>query len=365
MAALEFKNLSKLYKGGAVGVRDLNIEVLEGELMVLVGPSGSGKSTTLRLAAGLETPTAGEVYIGGKLANDIAPRDRDIAMVFQDYALYPHLNVEQNLGFGLRMRGAGKGETRERVMRASQMLGIDSLLRRKPRELSGGQRQRVALGRALVRDPKVFLFDEPLSNLDAALRVQLRREIKDIHRTLGATMIYVTHDQGEAMAIGRRIAVMNDGAVEQVGTPAQIYTEPSSRFVAQFFGSPPMNLAERLARPWREGLEVEFGGASLFFKTAPEAQSGVSRKVLLGFRPEDITLGDAFEADSLVGRARVLSVEAMGSETLVFLEDGALRPAARLLGHADIEPGADIGYGVPRARLHLFDEKTGGRIRVD
>jgi multiple sugar transport system ATP-binding protein len=216
MAALEFKNLSKLYKGGAVGVRDLNIEVLEGELMVLVGPSGSGKSTTLRLAAGLETPTAGEVYIGGKLANDIAPRDRDIAMVFQDYALYPHLNVEQNLGFGLRMRGAGKGETRERVMRASQMLGIDSLLRRKPRELSGGQRQRVALGRALVRDPKVFLFDEPLSNLDAALRVQLRREIKDIHRTLGATMIYVTHDQGEAMAIGRRIAVMNDGAVEQV-----------------------------------------------------------------------------------------------------------------------------------------------------
>lgn len=365
MAALAFKNLSKFYKDGVVGVRGLNIEVVEGELMVLVGPSGSGKSTTLRLAAGLETPTEGEVYIGGKLANDVPPRDRDIAMVFQDYALYPHLNVEQNLGFGLKMRGVGKAEVRSRVMEASRMLGIDSLLRRKPKELSGGQRQRVALGRALVRDPKVFLFDEPLSNLDAALRVQLRREIKDIHRELGATMLYVTHDQNEAMAIGQRIAVMNDGGVEQVGSPAQIYGRPASKFVARFFGSPPMNLAECAAEPSRDGLEVRYGSARLLFRALQDEQGGgVSRKVLLGFRPEDIILGETSETGSLAGRARVLSVEAMGAETLVYLEAEAFRPVARVLGHADIEPGSEIGYGVPRARLHLFDERTGGRIRV-
>ncbi len=366
MAALVLKNLSKLYKDGVAGVIDLNIEVFEGELMVLVGPSGSGKSTTLRLVAGLETPSRGEIFIDGRLANDIPPRDRDIAMVFQDYALYPHLNVEQNLGFGLKMRGLGKGEVASRVKEASRMLGIDGLLRRKPRELSGGQRQRVALGRALVRDPKVFLFDEPLSNLDAALRVQLRREIKDIHGKLGATMLYVTHDQSEAMAIGQRIAVMNDGGIEQVGSPAQVYQSPQSEFVARFLGSPPMNLAECAAKSTRQGFEVEFDGSHLFFKRSTgERSDGGIRNALLGFRPEDITFSEATTAGSLKGRARVLSVEAMGAETLVYLEDGAFRPIARVLGHAGIASGGEIEYCVSRERLYLFDANTGRRIGMD
>jgi len=366
MAALVLKNLSKLYKDGVVGVRNVNVDVREGELMVLVGPSGSGKSTTLRLVAGLEAPTEGEIFIDGRLANDIPPRDRDIAMVFQDYALYPHLNVEQNLGFGLRMRGIGKRDVHARVREASLMLGIDDLLRRRPRELSGGQRQRVALGRALVRDPKVFLFDEPLSNLDAALRVQLRRELTDIHAKLGATMLYVTHDQNEAMAIGRRIVVMNAGAVEQVGSPVQIYLSPQSKFVARFFGSPPMNLAECTAEPREGGLEVALGDSRLFFKTPPDERlRDASPNMLLGFRPEDISFGEAPESGSLKGRARVLSVEAMGVETLVYLEADKFRPVARVLGHADFEAGGEIAYSVSRARLHMFSVETGKRIRID
>ncbi|UCD58495.1 MAG: sn-glycerol-3-phosphate ABC transporter ATP-binding protein UgpC [Candidatus Hydrogenedentota bacterium] len=365
MAALILKNLSKFYKKGAVGVRNLNVEVCEGELMVLVGPSGSGKSTTLRLIAGLETPTEGDVYIGGRRANDVPPRDRDIAMVFQDYALYPHLNVAQNLGFGLKMRGFSKHQVRSRVMGAASMLGISELLERKPKELSGGQRQRVALGRALVRNPKVFLFDEPLSNLDASLRVQVRQEIKQIHRRLGATMVYVTHDQNEAMTMGQRMIVINAGFIEQVGSPAEIYRRPESKFVAGFFGSPAMNFAECIAEANTDGLEIRCGDFKFLFKPQSARRfDNISRRVVLGFRPEDVRLAEAFSDDSLTGLARVLSVEAMGAETVVYLEIGPLRPVARVLGYAEIKPGTEIPYYVPNENLHFFDAETGKRIQI-
>jgi len=363
MSALILKNLSRLFKDDAIGVRDLNIEVLEGELMVLVGPSGSGKSTTLRLIAGLEIPTSGEVFIGGKLANNIPPRDRDIAMVFQDYALYPHLNVKQNLGFGLKMRGFSRQETDSRVMRASDMLGISDLMERKPKELSGGQRQRVALGRALVRDPKVFLFDEPLSNLDASLRMQLRREIKEIHRKLGATMVYVTHDQSEAMTIGQRIAVMNAGSIEQAGSPSELYLRPSTIFVAGFFGNPPMNFVECSADIKENLLEIKPTDTDIIVRLQKKEASGSTpERILLGFRPEDLLVDASRQAGSLAGLARVSSVEAMGAETVLHLEAEAFRPVARILGHVDIEPGSEVTYSVLHEKLHLFDVATNKRI---
>ena len=365
MAALILKKLSKLYGDGVVGVRDLNFEVPEGELMVLVGPSGSGKSTTLRLVAGLENSTAGEVRIDGKLANDLPPRDRDVAMVFQDYALYPHLNVEQNLGFGLKMRRVPSSEVRSRVAEVSLMLGIDDLLRRKPRELSGGQRQRVALGRALVRDPKVFLFDEPLSNLDASLRAQLRREIKEIHRKLGATIIYVTHDQTEAMALGSRIVVMNEGAVEQIGSPEEIYRRPETKFVAGFFGSPSMNLIKCPAAMESGTLNIRHGEATYSFRREEDdGHDSIGPDVFVGFRPEDVLVGEHSGTGSFSARAHVTSIEAMGAETLVYLEADDFDLIARALGYADIEAGAKVKFGVARDRLHFFSSGTGRRIRV-
>ncbi len=362
-------------------MRDLNIEVSDGELMVLVGPSGSGKSTTLRLVAGLETPTDGDVYIGDKLANDLPPSERDIAMVFQGYALYPHLSVERNLGFGLKMRGAGQAEIRSRVAEVAGMLGIGDLLQRKPKELSGGQRQRVALGRALARNPRVFLFDEPLSNLDASLRVQLRREIKGIHEQLGVTMIYVTHDQTEAMALGQRIAVMNAGIIEQIGAPSEIYRRPESMFVAGFFGSPSMNLVGCEAIAEAAVLKIRFGGAEYAFRTASnESPADIGSNVFLGFRPEDIAFGSSGDNDALVGCARVASVEAMGAETLIYMKAENFNPVARILGHsvtrnaaprnavprhADIEPGSEVEFGVAREALHFFRADSGRRIRMD
>ena len=361
MAALVLENLSKLYKDDAIGVRNLNLEVPEGELLVLVGPSGSGKSTTLRLIAGLERPTEGNIYIGGRLANDVPPRDRDIAMVFQDYALYPHFNVEQNMGFGLKMRGLSKHEVRSQVIKASHMLGMQDLLNRKPKELSGGQRQRVALGRALVRDPRVFLLDEPLSNLDVSLRVQLRREIKEIHRKLGATMIYVTHDQNEAMALGQRIAVMNAGLMEQVGPPEELYRSPDTRFVAGFFGMPPMNFFEGVAEIKADVLEVKCGEKSVVIK---RPSNDIPERVLLGFRPEDVRLDTPPETGSLSGTARVVSVEAMGAETQIFLKDGTLDFVAKTLGYSDIQPGSETLFGISEGMLHFFDANTGKRLKI-
>jgi len=366
MAALILKRLSKRYGDDVVGVRELDIEVPEGELMVLVGPSGSGKSTTLRLVAGLEMPTAGEVLINGMRANDLPPRDRDVAMVFQDYALYPHLNVEQNLGFGLKMRRTPASEVRSRVAEVSHMLGIGDLLRRKPRELSGGQRQRVALGRALIRDPKVLLFDEPLSNLDASLRVQLRREIKEIHRKLGATILYVTHDQTEAMALGSRIVVMNEGAVEQIGTPEEIYRKPETKFVAGFFGSPSMNLIQCPATVEPGILRIEHGGATHSFpcEMIEDGPDCAGSGVFVGFRPEDVVMGDSRDTDSFGARARVASIEAMGAESLVYLEAEDFDFVARVLGHVDVEAEEAVEFKVPLERLHFFNADTGRRMRV-
>jgi multiple sugar transport system ATP-binding protein len=365
MAALILKKLSKLYGDDVVGVRELDIQVPEGELMVLVGPSGSGKSTTLRLVAGLEKPTGGEVLIDGKRANELPPRERDVAMVFQDYALYPHLNVEQNLGFGLKMRRVPASEIRSRVAEVSNMLGINELLHRKPRELSGGQRQRVALGRALARDPKVFLFDEPLSNLDASLRVQLRREIKEIHRKLGATIIYVTHDQTEAMALGRRIAVMNEGAVEQIGSPEEIYRRPETRFVAGFFGSPSMNFIRCPAVMEAGTLNIKHGDkAYSFHREKGDGKDNVGPECFVGFRPEDVSMSEPFSVDSLSARASVASIEAMGAETLLYLEADGFDLVARALGHVGVDIGSEVEFGVARDRLHIFCAVTGERIPV-
>jgi multiple sugar transport system ATP-binding protein len=289
-------------------------------------------------------------------------------MVFQDYALYPHLSVEQNMGFGLKMRGQRKDEIRSRVTESARMLGIDHLLGRRPRELSGGQRQRVALGRALVRNPTVFLLDEPLSNLDVSLRVQLRREIKAIHYGLQTTMVYVTHDQNEAMALGERIAVMNSGRVEQVGSPQELYRSPQSKFVAGFFGSPPMNFVEGTAQVKAGVLEIECGeerGSFLLRPKDGEQASNLSSKITIGFRSEDVQLGGFEKGASLGGNARVVSVEALGAETRVFLEDGESKIAARVLGYTDVRPGPRIGYSVLPEKVHLFDSETGKRIRVD
>lgn len=365
MAALVLENLSKLYENGAIGVRNLSIEVPEGELIVLVGPSGCGKSTTLRLIAGLERPTEGRILIGGKLANDVLPRDRDTAMVFQDYALYPHLNVQQNMGFGLKIRRLPRNEIHSRVIRASRMLGIEDLLMRRPKELSGGQRQRVALGRALVRNPKVFLLDEPLSNLDISLRTQLRREIKDIHKRIGATMVYVTHDQNEAMALGQRIGVMNAGTLEQIGSSEKVYRSPETKFVAGFFGSPAMNLAECIATGEPDGLKIRCGEKHMLLRSKGKRFEKTHLRMWLGFRAEDVCLGDVPEDDSLRGRVRVALVEAMGAETQVFLEDGDLKVTARVLGLSDIRPGSEVTYSVSCDKLHFFDRDTGKRIRID
>ena len=280
MATVSFQNVNKQYPGGFHAVRDLNLEIADGEFVVLVGPSGCGKSTTLRMLAGLEEITSGEIRIGNRRVNEVEPGQRDIAMVFQNYALYPHMTVRENLAFGLKMRRTPKAEIARRTTETAETLGITSLLNRKPRELSGGQRQRVALGRAIVRQPQVFLFDEPLSNLDAKLRVQMRAEIGALHQRLGTTMIYVTHDQVEAMTLGQRIVVMDGGLVQQAAPPLELYRQPANRFVAGFIGSPSMNFVRGILNGGRfsfEGREVSLNG-----------DAHGSGAAILGIRPEDL-----------------------------------------------------------------------------
>ncbi len=291
MAEVILKNVSKEYEGGNLAVKDVNIEIKDKEFVVLVGPSGCGKSTTLRMIAGLEEITSGELFIDGKLVNDISPKDRDIAMVFQNYALYPHMSVFENMAFGLKLRKFKKDEIKERVNEAAKILGLEDYLNRKPKALSGGQRQRVAVGRAIVRKPKVFLFDEPLSNLDAKLRVQMRTEISKLHKSLEATMIYVTHDQTEAMTMGDKIVIMKDGIVQQIDTPLNLYNYPINKFVAGFIGSPSMNFIE--------GTIFSEGGISFKDKSGKlkiklmngfedKLKSFVNKNIWLGIRPEDI-----------------------------------------------------------------------------
>jgi len=329
MARIELKHLSKEFEKGAGIIDDLNLTVRDGEFLVLVGPSGCGKSTTLRMIAGLETATAGDIYIGDERVNDVPPKNRDIAMVFQNYALYPHMTVFENLGFGLKLRKFPKAEIKQRVAETAAILGIESLMNRKPRQLSGGQRQRVALGRAIVRKPKVFLFDEPLSNLDAKLRLQMRTEIKKLHRQLKTTMVYVTHDQVEAMTMGDRIAVMKAGILHQVDSPLNVYKSPVDLFVAGFIGSPTMNFIPTTIRA-EERLYADEGNVriALSAEHSEKLQSFIDKPLIVGIRPEDISVQPVWPESSGI-KVMMEIFEPMGNETYLYLTTGKTNIVAR------------------------------------
>ncbi|MCL4745267.1 MAG: sn-glycerol-3-phosphate ABC transporter ATP-binding protein UgpC [Burkholderiaceae bacterium] len=362
MATVTLDRLNKRYSAGAeLAVDDVSLAIAHGEFFVLLGPSGCGKSTTLRMIAGLESISAGELAIDGKRVNDVPSKDRDIAMVFQSYALYPHMSVFDNLAFGLRRRGVDKAEIGRRVNDVAATLGLAEYLARKPHALSGGQRQRVALGRAIVRDPKVFLFDEPLSNLDAALRVGTRGELVRLHKKLGATMIYVTHDQVEAMTMGDRICIMNRGRVVQTGAPLEVYSQPADTFVASFLGSPPANLlAARI-----DGESIVLGETRLPLAGAlsAAARSAPSREVIVGIRPEDI----CFDGTDAQVQADVLAVEQLGAETILRLQlpgvaDEVLMRAGR---QVDARAGTRVALSFDLAATHLFDPASTRRIATD
>jgi multiple sugar transport system ATP-binding protein len=358
VASLTYQHVTKRY-GGVTAVDDLVLEVRDGEFMVLVGPSGCGKSTVLRLTAGLEEITDGDLYIGERRVNDVPARDRDIAMVFQNYALYPHLSVYENLAFGLRVRKTARSEREIRVRRVAQMLDIVALLDRKPGQLSGGQRQRVALGRAIVREPRAFLMDEPLSNLDAKLRVQTRGELIRLHRQLGTTTVYVTHDQVEAMTMGERIAVMRDGVVQQVDTPSALYAQPANVFVAGFIGTPTMNLFPgELQRDESGRMFFRGKGLSMPIPTTRDLDTPAigGQQIILGVRPEHIT--DPREARGrtvATALACVNVVEPLGSEVFVYLAAGGPEFIARLDARYAPRPGQEIEVAVVADRVHLFD----------
>jgi multiple sugar transport system ATP-binding protein len=355
MSGLSFHNVAKRF-GSVSVIENLNLDVHDHELMVLVGPSGCGKSTALRMIAGLEDVSDGTISIGGRVVNDLAPKDRDIAMVFQSYALYPHMTVRENLEFGLRMRKVPADERARRVASAAEILGMSQLLERKPKELSGGQRQRVAVGRAIVRQPAVFLFDEPLSNLDAKLRVQTRAEITKLQATLGTTSVYVTHDQVEAMTMGHRITVMRDGKIQQVGTPREVYEKPANAFVAQFIGTPPMNLIP--ATVTGDSLQTSSFKLPLSAKVRGRGVEG--QRVIVGLRPEHLHQDSSDRAPI---RAAVDVVEPIGHETIVYASTGAERLVAIFDPTATPRAGETIGMSVDAEALHLFDGETQENLR--
>ena len=363
MADVTLRGVVKAY-GSQPVVHGVDLDVRSGEFCVFVGPSGCGKSTLLRMIAGLESITAGEIRIGGRVVNDVPPRDRDIAMVFQDYALYPHKSVFENLAFGLRIRKRPDAEIQSRVHEAAQILQIEHLLDRRPRELSGGQRQRVAMGRAIVRQPKAFLFDEPLSNLDALLRAEMRIEMKKLHQRLGSTIIYVTHDQVEAMTLADRIVVLRDGYILQVGTPDDIYNRPAARFVAGFTGAPPMNFLSCTVAA--DGSELAFAGGMRL--PVPEARRELcrvhaGRELIFGLRPEHIVAGNSHGAGWIPVTADVQLVEPLGSDTLGLLKFGAGEMTGRFPPDAGLVAGKPVTVSLPANRFHLFDPKTGAAIR--
>ena len=358
MATVTLKHIFKNYQGAvAPSVRDVSFTVNDGEFMVLLGPSGCGKSTTLRMIAGLESITQGQLEIDGREVNEVAAKDRDIAMVFQSYALYPHMTVAENLGFGLKRRKVDKQEIDARVKKACGILGLDELLDRKPFALSGGQRQRVALGRAIVREPKVFLFDEPLSNLDAALRVNTRNELVRLHQRLKATMIYVTHDQVEAMTMGQRICVMNKGQVAQIGAPLDVYRAPADAFVARFLGNPPMNIVRAKLADIHGQRHAQVGGQALSLARWQGASLGGVDEVLLGVRPEELSLGTPSTGDMASLQGTVCGVEPLGAETLVMVElDGnAGTVTARLHRDTSVRMGDAVSLTCTPQALYLFD----------
>ena len=370
MATIRFDHVTKRYGANAV-VDDLSLEVHDGEFLVLVGPSGCGKSTTLRMLAGLEDVTSGAISIDGRRVDTVAAKDRDIAMVFQSYALYPHMTVFENMAFGLRLRHVPPADVERRVHEAARILGIEELLARLPAALSGGQRQRVALGRAIVREPAAFLLDEPLSNLDAKLRVQTRAELNLLHRRLGTTFVYVTHDQVEAMTMATRIAVMNAGEIQQVGTPEELYERPANRFVAGFIGSPEMNFLDATVQ--RSGETFEFVAGTLRIPAAATAPGPLATlaalagtAVVLGIRPEH--LYDPRHAPGYVTpfplEADVQVVERLGSETFLHVEREGVRLLARIDPHSDARAGARATIVLDTARLHVFDPRTGAAISL-
>lgn len=352
MANVSIRKLNKKYDNGFHAVKDVDLEIRDKEFLVLVGPSGCGKTTTLRMVAGLEEITSGEIRIGDKVVNDLPPMDRDIAMVFQNYALYPHKTVFDNMAFGLQMRSYPKEEVKKRVHEAAAILGIEGLLERKPRQLSGGQRQRVAVGRAIVRHPQVFLFDEPLSNLDAKLRVQMRVELKRLHERLETTAIYVTHDQVEAMTLGTRVVVMKDGRVQQIGEPLELYGKPANKFVAGFIGSPAMNFVDVSISG--DGLWAECEGVRL--QVPERLRSHGGRRVTLGVRPEALRLVNGAEQHCLATEVDV--VEPLGNEILLNFRAGGVPMVARVDPGVRVKAHESIRLAPDPERLHFFDAKT-------
>ena len=363
MARVLIRNLNKFYDDFHA-VNDVNLEVRDKEFVVLVGPSGCGKTTTLRMVAGLESISSGQVLIGDTVVNELPPMDRDIAMVFQNYALYPHMSVYDNMAFGLKMRKVDRAEIRKRVHDAADILGIRDYLARKPRQLSGGQRQRVALGRAIVRHPQVFLFDEPLSNLDAKLRVQMRVELKKLHSRLNTTAIYVTHDQVEAMTLGDRVVVMKGGLVQQVGEPLELYNAPVNRFVAGFLGSPAMNFAPVRLSNGKDGLRADNPGFGIDVpaEVRPRLQAYAGREVIMGIRPEDLQIANGSHPPGLCFDAMVEVVERLGAEILLDLQVGEQTMVAAVEPSIRAKRGDKLRFALPPERLHFFDTNSEAAI---
>ena len=364
MASLSLKNINKTYPNGFVAVKDFNLDIADKEFIIFVGPSGCGKSTTLRMIAGLEEITSGELWIGDKLVNDVEPKDRDIAMVFQNYALYPHMSVYDNMAFGLKLRKTPKDRIDKLVHEAAKILDIEHLLDRKPKALSGGQRQRVAMGRAIVRDPKVFLMDEPLSNLDAKLRVQMRIEISKLHQRLETTIIYVTHDQTEALTLGTRIVVMKDGVVQQVASPIDLYTKPCNLFVAGFIGSPQMNFIEAKVVESGSDVLLMFGAHSI---KLPEGKAKklvdggyIDKEIIFGIRPEDVKDEEVFinsSPDSTLD-ATVRVYEMLGAEVFLYFAIDQFEMTVRVNPRTTARPGDTIKIAIDVSKIHIFDKDT-------
>ena len=364
MASLSLKNVCKVYPNGFVAVKDFNLEIADKEFIIFVGPSGCGKSTTLRMVAGLEEISSGELWIGDKLVNDVEPKDRDIAMVFQNYALYPHMTIYDNIAFGLKLRKTPKDQIDKLVHEAARILDIEHLLDRKPKALSGGQRQRVAMGRAIVRNPKVFLMDEPLSNLDAKLRVQMRIEISKLHQRLQATIIYVTHDQTEAMTLGTRIVVMKDGIVQQVDSPQNLYDRPKNLFVAGFIGAPQMNLVDATVSQSGSDVKLTFGGNTI---KVPEAKAKklieggyVGKTVVMGIRPEDVHDEEAYlknSPDSVID-VTIRVYELLGAEVFLYFDIDQFNCTARVNPRTTARPGDSVKMALDLSKLHVFNKET-------
>jgi multiple sugar transport system ATP-binding protein len=363
MASLSLRGIYKKYPGGFVAVKDVNLEITDKEFIILVGPSGCGKSTTLRMIAGLEEISEGELYIGDRLVNDIAPKDRDIAMVFQNYALYPHMTVYDNMAFGLKLRKVPKDEIDRKVKEAARILDLEHLLDRKPKAMSGGQRQRVALGRAIVRSPQVFLLDEPLSNLDAKLRAQMRTEISKLHQKLGTTFIYVTHDQTEAMTMGDRIVVMKDGIIQQVDTPQGLYDHPCNQFVAGFMGSPQMNFIDAVLKKNGSKYTVQFGKYTVDIpesKVVPALDAYVGKEVTMGIRPESVHDEEMYLSNATTGiiECDVEITEMMGAEIYLYLVCEGTPMTARVSPRSTAKPQDRIKVAIDPNKIHLFDKES-------